>query len=250
MRRRTGRASRPDVVMRLNGTSPAPGRAVDAPESLTDETIFGRVLAGETALYELIMRRHNERLYRAARAILRNDDEAEDVLQETYVRAFRSLHQFEGRARFATWLTRIAVHEAMNRRRKRLRLVSLDRTGAERGEHELSNLISHDATPEDDAERRELAAVITRCVDALPETLRLVFILRDIQGLSVEEAAEVLDISPANVKVRLHRARRALRQRLSDTLISGSGELYPFHLSRCDRVVARVFERISVPRTD
>src|SRR5438045_487034 len=177
---------------------------VDA-KSLSDEEVVARVLAGEPALYELLMRRHNQRLYRVARAILRDDAEAEDVMQDAYVRAYQNLASFEGRAKFVTWLTRIAVHEALTRSRRRLRFQSVDPADESNGEI-MQSAPSTTRTPEQQAYDRELAAVLEKAVLSLSEQHRLVFMLRDVEELSREETAHCLNLTEENVKVRLHRA--------------------------------------------
>lgn len=211
-------------------------------ESLTDEQVVERVRAGETALYEILMRRHNQRVYRAARSVVHDESEAEDVMQEAYVRAFRNLGQFQGRARFSTWLTRIAVHEALARKRRNARFVSMDSDSPEMPAM-IPNAVDRDS-PDVYTERRELGALLARAVDGLPENLRLVYVMRDVEGLSTGEAAAVLDLSEANVKVRLHRARRSLRRALEGALDESSRDLFTFHLRRCDRIVAAVLARI------
>lgn len=205
----------------------------DAPDDLQ---VVARVLAGEAALFELLMRRHNQRLFRAARAIVKDDDEAEDVMQEAYVNAYMNLAQFAGRARFASWLTRIAVHEALARVRKRGPMREVE------DEAMSSNL----ASPEDNASDRELRAILTPLVDALPDAFRVVFVLRAVEGLSVEETAECLDLLPETVRTRFFRARRLLRQALVERGTQAEKHVYEFHLTRCDRVVGRVFARLGV----
>jgi len=143
-------------------------------EDWTDEQVVGRVLAGETALFELLMRRHNRRLYRVARAILRDDAEAEDVMQDAYVRAYQNLASFEGRAKFATWLTRIAVHEALARCRKRSRFQSLDSSDPSNGDL-MNAAISLDRSPEEETYDRELSGVLEKAVLSLSDDHRLVF---------------------------------------------------------------------------
>jgi RNA polymerase sigma-70 factor, ECF subfamily len=211
-------------------------------QSPSDSELVERVRAGDTALFEILMRRHNERIYRTARAVVRNEDEAEDIMQETYVRAYRALSSFKGEARFSTWLTRIAVNEALARRRKGRRLVSVGNVSID--EELMNSRKATTVTPEDDTAREEMVGLLRRAIDGLPEESRLVITLRDIQGLSTRETAEALDFSEANVKVRLHRARRELRTVLERRLGSEIRSVYSFHLTRCDRVVARVFERI------
>jgi RNA polymerase sigma-70 factor, ECF subfamily len=215
-------------------------------EDWTDEDIVRRVLAGETALYELLMRRHNQRIYRVARAILRDDAEAEDVMQDAYVRAYRSLASFEGRAAFISWLTRIAVHESLARSRRRYRFQSLDASEESQGE-KMELAISSERTPEQQAYDRELGTVLERAVLSLSEDHRLVFMLRDVEGMSTEETAQRLELTPENVKVRLHRARAGLRKHLYQAIGATSAHCFEFHAVRCDRVVAGVFRVLCLP---
>jgi len=210
---------------------------------LGDAEVIARVLAGETALYEIIMRRYNERLYRVARAILRDDGEAEDVMQDAYVRAYKSLAQFEGRSAFATWLTRIAVNEALQRRKQRLKMEPIDfQNGAEDHIMELAALGD---SPEQNYGRQEITGILEQAIAALPERYRVVYMLREVEEMSTEEAAESLDISEENVRIRLHRARGLLKKYLVEKAGLAARHAYPFHLSRCDRVVANVFARIN-----
>src|SRR5215471_6452717 len=226
---------------------PVPG----AFAALTDEEVVARVLAGETALYEVLMRRHNSRLFRVARAIVRDDTEAEDVMQEAYVRAFGQLPRFEGRSQWSTWVTRIAVNEALARVRRRGRFVDTDVEDVELREDGgmISREDSRSVTPpgpEDMASARELGALLERAVDALPDIYRVVFVLREAQGLSTSDTAASLSITEELVKVRLHRARAELRRWLDERVGAVTRDLYGFHLSRCDRVVAAVLARIGV----
>jgi RNA polymerase sigma-70 factor (ECF subfamily) len=203
-------------------------------EGVGDAAIVVRILAGETSLFELLMRRHNQRLFRAARSIVRSDDEAEDVMQEAYVRAFTHLAQFEGRAQFSTWLTRIAVHEALGRARKRRAYV----------EPEDADMGSELETPEGAVSKRELSAILEPMVDALPAGFRAVFVLRAVEGLSVAEVAACLEIPEETVRTRFLRARRALRVALEERFADAGREIYTFHLQRCDRVVHDVLSRL------
>lgn len=222
-------------------SSPAALAAIDE----SDERIVERVLGGERELYEVLIRRHNQRVYRIARSVLGDEDEAEDVMQDAYVRAYAHLDQFEGRAKFSTWLGKIAVYEALARARRRGRFVEWDETtmtdDAQAGSDPRTP-----PTPEDELGRRELGYILTEAVDALAAPQRLVFVLRQIEGLSTAEAAECLGISEDNVKVRLHRARRALRRSIDRRIGESAPELYAFHLSRCDRIVQNVFARLAV----
>jgi RNA polymerase sigma-70 factor (ECF subfamily) len=216
------------------------GRIVEQWTGLTDEQVVGRVLQGQTALFEVLMRRHNERLYRVARAILRDDAEAEDVMQQAYVNAYAHLRQFDGRAAFATWLTRIAAHEAFARLRKRDRTRPLDAEG-EPGDRAGSG---PPANPESQAMLREMTTLIEAAVDRLPDGSREVFVLRLVEGLSTAETADSLGINPDAVKTRLSRARRLVRQDLLTTAGDAARGAFPFGQSRCDRVVLAVLQRI------
>src|SRR5262245_19227646 len=208
--------------------------------AMTDEEVVSRVLEGDTPLFEVLMRRHNERVYRAARAILRDDKEAEDVMQEAYVNAYTHLAQFDGRARFSTWLTKIAVYEALLRAKRRARYEPLD----DRAEDTLMP-----TTPPPDPERQafggELRVLIEAAVDALGDGYREVFMLRQVQGLSTAETAEVLGVSEDVVKTRLTRARHAIQQNLLDRTGAATAQAFMFGQSHCDQVVAAVLARIS-----
>lgn len=213
---------------------------------LEDDSVVRRVLAGDTRAFELLMRRHNRRLFRVARSIVRSDNEAEDVMQHSYVRAFEHLSSYQGRALFSTWLTRIAIHEALARRRKLRVHEPLD---------ELTTVTSTimsaaPTTPESDINQRELRHVLEASIDELPEEFRVVFVLRAVEQLSVAEVASCLQLPADTVKTRFFRARLRLRQSLSRRLDLASPDLFDFHLSRCDRVVQAVFAWIERERTD
>ena len=210
---------------------------IPTPAALSDEEVVERVLAGDTSLFEILMRRYNQRLFRVARSILADDAEAEDVMQEAYVRSFRELASFRGEARFSTWLTRIACHEALARARKRRKLVPI-------GSGEPPDPPSETVGPEREMENRELHAVLREAVEVLPDPLRSVFCLREVEGLSTEQTADVLGLSTENVRVRLHRAKRSLRQKLDERIGCEVRRLYLFEAPRCDRMVAAVFARI------
>lgn len=212
-------------------------------EGWTDEEVVGRVKAGDTALYELIMRRYNQRLYRIARAILRDDAEAEDVMQAAYVRAYQYLHQFAGRALFSTWLTRIAVHEALARLRSRNRNLQIDE--AEQDGELIMNMVETSLDPEQRACKAELGQLLEEAVLGLPEQYRTVVILRDVEEMSTSETAAALDLTEQNVKVRLHRGRAMARGWLFARVGTKAKSAFPFMGVRCDRVVHGVFERLA-----
>ncbi|HEY0371970.1 MAG TPA: RNA polymerase sigma factor [Thermoanaerobaculia bacterium] len=202
---------------------------------LTDEEVVRRVVAGEQELFELLLRRYNQRIYRAVRAMLRDPEDAEDVMQQAYVSAYRHLHQFEGRSAFSTWLTKIALREASARNRKTV----------ERGS---DTTMMHLVEPSPDPETRAVAADLMQHVEAevaaLAETYRSVLLLREVEGLSTEETAACLEISTDVVKTRLHRARAMLRDALYRRAGVGLQSIFSFGAQRCDRVVARVLEEI------
>lgn len=209
-----------------------------ATAEMTDESVVAAVLDGQVALFEVLMRRYNQRLYRVARGILRDDAEAEDVVQEAYMNAYVHLRQFAHRSRFSTWLTKIAVYEALARARRQSRFVD----APEDGEMTLN---SHDPDPERQAETSELRALLEGAIDALPATYRTVFILREVEQLSTSEAAECLEVSEDAVKMRLHRARALLRTDLMDRVGPRTSEAFRFDGARCDRIVRGVMARIT-----
>jgi RNA polymerase sigma-70 factor (ECF subfamily) len=228
----------------------SPTEVATSQEPLSDEGIVTRVLAGETAMFEIIMRRHNQRLYRVARAILRNDGEAEDVMQDAYVRAYEHLDQFAGKAKFSTWLTRIAVHEALARQSRGNRYQDLEPTSEREGDP-MDRFASLTSNPEQQASNSEIRRLLEEAVEKLPDTYRTIFMLRDVEEMSTTDAADVLEITEQNVKVRLHRARALLRKSLYTRAGMERKEAFNFHAVRCDRVVKNVFERIQkqVPKT-
>lgn len=239
-----------------SGTGDRPSTSLSAPRKeaetartpgseLTDEVIVERVRAGEHELYEILIRRHNQRLYRVARSILRDEAEAEDVMQDAYVRAYTHLEQFEGRASFATWLTKIAVHEALARARRKGHFVEWDETMTD-DRKSPTHTVRSQPTPEDELSQQELGHLLTQAIEALPPMHRLVFVMRQVEGMSTDQVAESLGITQENVKVRLHRARATLRDDIDRRVGQYAPELFAFHLSRCDRVTKNVLARLSL----
>jgi RNA polymerase sigma-70 factor (ECF subfamily) len=216
------------------------GTTLDRWTALSDEEIVRRVLDGQTALYEVLMRRYNERIYRAARSIVQDEDEAEDVMQQAYVNAYFHLRQFDRRAKFSTWLTRIAIHEALARARKRGRYTAVD------FREEENQVVERQPSrnPEHQAFTGELRLLLESSIDELPDGLREVFMLREVDGLNTAETAEILGVSEDAVKTRLSRGRAALRQHLAERAGIAAPEAFRFLQPRCDRVVAAVFARI------
>jgi RNA polymerase sigma-70 factor (ECF subfamily) len=220
-------------------------RLGETEDRLPDEEVVDRVLGGEVALFEILMRRHNPRIYRVARAIVKDEGEAEDVMQQAYVNAYTHLSQFAGRARFSTWLTRIAVYEALARARRRRQLEPIDEA-SEADEGEMTRLVAKQPDPEQQALAGELCVLLERAIDALPEAFRSAFVLREVQGLSTAETAECLGVNEETVKTRLHRARGRLRETLYRSAGLANGLVFPFPYPRCDRVVDAVFARLDL----
>ena len=209
--------------------------------TLSDSVLVTRILSGEKHLFESIVKKYNKRLYRVSMAILHDDAEAEDMMQIAYIKAYENLHQFEGRANFSTWLTRIAINECLMQLKKRKKNVKLDNS--------ISELQIENRHPMNAVINTELKEVLEKAIGRLPEKYRVVFILREVEGMNVEETKECLSISEANVKVRLNRAKEMLRESLTN--YAKIDELYSFHLTRCDRVCMKVMEEIMLnPKTE
>jgi RNA polymerase sigma-70 factor (ECF subfamily) len=211
----------------------------------SDDEVVSRIKAGDRGLFEVLMRRYNQRLFRAARAIVRDDAEAEDVLQQAYLNAYAHLGQFAGRASFATWLTRIAVHEASARVRRR----RTTEASSMRDPDEDAAASVADAAPDPEAQllAGEVRVLLEAAIDALPDRYRVTFVLREVEGLGTAETAESLGISEELVKTRLRRARRMLRDELCRRAGDEIAGAFPFHLSRCDRIVAAVLAVVRPP---
>ncbi|MER8490938.1 RNA polymerase sigma factor [Mesorhizobium australicum] len=206
-----------------------------------DMLLVHRALAREPDAFRVIMKVHNQRLYRIARGILRNDAEAEDVVQEAYVNAFASLAAFRGQSTLATWLSRIVINEALGRLRKRRRTVEMPADPEAR-------IIRFPLKSNDDPERtmaqRQILALVERATDSLPDIYRMVFVARVIEGLSMEETADLLGVRPETVKTRLHRARALLRKALDDEIGPVLLDAFPFAGRRCDRLTQAVMGRL------
>jgi RNA polymerase sigma-70 factor (ECF subfamily) len=203
----------------------------------SDEAIVQDVLAGNTAMYELLMRRYNQRLYRAARAITRDEREAEDVMQQAYVNAFANLRQFNGHARFATWLTRIAINESLARVRQRRRYEPFD-------DEQLTAAVPEPPSPEREAFTGELRELLEWAIDGLSDGSREVFVLRAVEGLSTAETAALLGTSEEVVKSRLSRSRATLRRVLFERTGATASDAFRFERPRCDRIVAEVLAKV------
>ena len=212
-----------------------------------DSDLVGRTLSGEAAAFEAIMRRNNRRLFRIARGILGADADAEDAVQECYINAYLNLDRFEGRSKLSTWLSRMVVNESLGqiRRRKTRRTVSADEECGRALEDNVVSLFSSETQrPEEHVSRDQLRRMIEDAVDRLPEQFRTVFLLREVEGMTLSEIAETLEIPESTVKTRNFRARKQLRMDLEQRLEPAVREAFLFLGPRCDRMVARVFERL------
>lgn len=212
-----------------------------AGEQLSDAEVVRRVVDGDTALFEILMRRYNQRIYRAVRAVLRGDDEVEDVMQQAYLNAFSHLGQFADRSQFSTWLIRIAVNEAIARLRKRQSTSWTWSGGDEMAARRVETTVPD---PEAQASTAQMREAVESELSSLPATYRTVLVLRDVEGLTTAEAAECLGVSADAVKTRLSRARAMLRDGLDRRAGLTLGTIYPFGNSRCDRVVEAVMARL------
>jgi RNA polymerase sigma-70 factor, ECF subfamily len=217
-----------------------------APAAAGDTELVKRALARDEAAVRDIVKANNRRLYRLARGILRNDGEAEDVVQETYVRAFTHLADFRAESSLSTWLSRIAMNEALGRlRRERpgVEISSLPQ-GALEAQIIQFPLMSAADDPEKSMAQREIQHVVEGAIDELPEPFRLVFITRVVEGMNVEETAEILDLKPETVKTRLHRARAILRENVEKKIGPVVMDAFPFAGRRCDRLTEAVLKRL------
>ena len=219
--------------MVLSTETDGPGMALE------DAEVVRRVRAGETALFEVLLRRHDQRVYRTVRAILRDEGEAEDAMQQAWLQVYLHLGEFQGTAAFSTWLVRIAANEALQRLRRRARLAPV----AAAPEEDRMDPGAED--PEERAAAREAVRLVERAVDRLPPIYRAVFVLRDVEGLSTAETAGALGIGEDAAKVRLHRARAILRGALEEQVGRAARDAFQFLAPRCNRVVAAVMTAIA-----
>lgn len=222
------------------------------PEREADAELASRAATGDQRAFATIMRRNNQLLFRTARSILKNDDEAEDAVQEAYLSAYRALGSFRADAKLSTWLVRIVANEALGRLRRRgADVIPFDTVmDAPTGHMETIMDQDPDRQPERAAERAEARKLIEARIDRLPEVFRTVFMLRGVQELTVEETAAALGIPEATVRSRFFRARSMMREGLSRDLDLGYEEAFAFDGERCDRIVARVMARLRANEND
>jgi RNA polymerase sigma-70 factor (ECF subfamily) len=223
-------------------------RSTGEPTAADDAALVARIAGGDRAAFEQLMRRHNTALFRTARAILRDDADAEDALQEAYLAAYRHLGEFRGDARLATWLTRIVINQALGRLRARRRDNVVELLGD--ASHEATPAMERAMddgqveSPEAGAERAQLRRLLERKIDELPLAFRTAFVLREVEEMTIDEAAECLAIPAATVRTRVFRARALLRASLAEEMDVATGDVFAFAGARCDRIVAGVLQRL------
>src|SRR5262245_5158992 len=218
-------------------------------ETLDDVELVELARRRNGEAFRIIMQRNNQRRYRVARSVVSNDSEAEDVVQAAYVNAFASLAKFRGEASLATWLTRIALNEALGRLRRQRPMVDLEVLDAEpAGNSKIIPFPLMPAIPDPEriVAQRQIRQLIERAIDELPEIFRVVFVMRDVEGLSIEETAAFLGLRPETVKTRLHRARKLLRQALNEKLAPVLTDVFPFAGRRCQRITDEVLNRLQL----
>ncbi len=208
-------------------------------EALSDKEIIAQVLKGHKNLYEKIIRKYNPRLYRIAFSLVKDYSDAEEIMQIAYIKAYENLEKFEGKAEFSTWLTKILINEGLQLLRNKKRYETMDSNDqhTEKKNKELPY------TPLDKVVNEELKQLLENSIGQLPDKYRTVFVMREMEQMSVSETMGCLDLSESNVKVRLNRAKEMLRESLSDYY--RYTDLYNFHLSRCNKIVENVLQKIS-----
>jgi RNA polymerase sigma-70 factor (ECF subfamily) len=224
----------------------SPSRA-ESSKDAPDPVLVGAIAEGDHAAFETLMRRYNGKLFRIARSIVKDDSDAEDVLQDAYMDAYRHIDDFRGDSQVATWLTRIVINQALMRLRKEKRrsvIVPFREPGS--GEAERAEVDVADRTTESPSSRLlrgEIRRILERRIDELPLSFRTVFIMREVEDMSVEETAEALGIAAATVRSRLFRARALLRESLAREMDMATVDVFAFAGARCDRIVAAVLLR-------
>jgi RNA polymerase sigma-70 factor (ECF subfamily) len=216
-----------------------------------EAALIARALQKDERAVRAIIRQHNRRLYRLARSVVRDDGEAEDVVQASYVRAFTTLATFRGEAGLGTWLSRIVLNEALGRlRRKRptVELSALDRPEMPQGQVIPFPLMHQQPDPERTMAQRQIQALLERAIDGLPEAFRTVLVARLIEEMSIEETAELLSVRPETVKTRLHRARKLLKEALEEHIGPALTDAFPFDGERCERIADAVVARLDLAR--
>lgn len=208
--------------------------------SRTDAEIIEEILNGNKNAYELIMRKYNQRLFRISRSYIKDNDEVQDILQTSYIKAYENLRQFENRSEFSTWLTRIVINETLASLNRNKKITYYNSNEEE--ENKIQTLASYDLNPEEETSNNELKEALEKVIDNLPLKYRTVFVMREIEKMSIAETSVCLNLTEGNVKVRLNRAKEILRKNLID--VYTENEVFSFLGSRCDKIVFNVMSRI------
>jgi RNA polymerase sigma-70 factor, ECF subfamily len=218
----------------------------------TDSELLQEALQGDASAFRMLVRRHDKYLYRIARSILRDDHDAEDIVQETFMRAFTGLRSFRGSATFRTWLTRIVLNEAnqrLRRQRSTVDLHALEAAQERRSSSRSYSLIAPDIDPESSAAQSQIRRLLEKAIDDLPAAFRIVVVMRDVEEVGTKETASLLGIREETVKTRLHRARRMLRESLGEQVAAALKDVFPFNKPRCNALVQRLLHQIGLSRT-
>ncbi|WP_417431919.1 RNA polymerase sigma factor [Halpernia sp.] len=210
---------------------------------ITDSEIIRRILSGEKELFEMLVRRNNQKLYRVIRSYIKDEAEIEDIMQDSYVKAFTKLYQFKLESTFSTWLIRIGINQSLTRLRELGKLHHLN----ERDENETTNSIleipdSKQLNPQDKMIRNETKLLLENAIDSLDSKYKIIYMMKEVEEMSLKEISVALDITLANVKVRLHRAKEMLKTKLYET--ANDKNIFEFGFSRCDRITENVMKRI------
>lgn len=213
----------------------------DSPEQLSDDEIITQIISGHTDLFAELIQRYNQRLYRIVRSYLRDEQNVKDVMQSAYLKAFEKLKQFRGEAQFSTWLTRIAINEALKKLNQQKRISDLNDVTDERNGDQNNRVETY--TPEAKMIQDDMNRHLEKAIDTLPPKYRSVLVMREIEQMSTEETAKTLDISRTNVKVRLHRAKKMLRKELTNML--DEIDLFSFKGENCDQMTNHVMSLLT-----
>jgi RNA polymerase sigma-70 factor (ECF subfamily) len=208
-------------------------------KELTEALIIEKILDGQIELFEILMRRYNELLYRTIRSYINTESDTEDTMQDTYIKAFQKLYQFKNEAKFSTWLIRIGINEALQRKRKAQKY----KTVALQQEDKVLQIEDHDIMdPERKTMYKESSHFMEKAIDTLPEKYKIVYMLKEVEGIGISEISNSLDLTNSNVKVRLHRARIMLRDSILN--MTDHSTIFDFGNSKCDKIVANVMDYI------
>lgn len=206
----------------------------------SDNEIIKKILDGNTFLFEVLVRRYNQRLFRIQRSYISDEEAVKDTLQQTYMKAFENLDSFRGEARFSTWITRIAINEALKYLNKENRYSDIHKSNSDNSIYQHS--VDNKRTPQEDMIQRDLQDLLEEAVDKLPPKYRAVYVMREVEQISTKETADCLEISESNVKVRLHRAKKKVKNKLEEKV--ADTEIFNFRGKRCDLMVLRVMNCI------